>query len=67
MIFQPLDISDAFAERHKGKTAISSRSGELLGYGKDAIEAIKMAKKKKPNLHPDEYTISRIHGKILIA
>ena len=62
MRFEPLKITDEFAEKHHGKTAVSSRSGELLGHGEDAMAAIAMAEKKNPDLHPDDYIISRIYA-----
>lgn len=60
-------ISAALAKKHACETAISLLNGRVVAFGKNAVEALRKAKKIMPNIENEEFVISRVHGKILIA
>ena len=61
-----LKISSAIAEKYRGYIAISL-NGELIGKGKDAILALEDAKKHMPDIESQEFLVSRIHYKEILA
>ena len=55
-------ISVALKKEHAGDVIISW-NGKILGMGKNAILAIKKAKKQMPSIEEKEFLISRVPSK----
>lgn len=55
-------ISSALKRDHAGEVTISW-NGKILGMGKNAVLALKKAKKVMPNIEDKEFLISRIPSK----
>ncbi len=62
----PPRISAVMQRRNVGQTAISV-DGKVIAFGKNAIDALKKAKKIVSDIEDKEFAISRIHGKYLEA
>ena len=59
MIISP-KVSLQFQKQHRGEVIISFE-GKVIGVGKDAIIALRRAKKAMPTIEQQEFLISRIH------
>lgn len=53
-------ISATFQKKHRGETAIAW-DGKVLGVGKDALVALKTAKKKMPDIESKRFLVFRVH------
>ncbi|MFA5829656.1 MAG: hypothetical protein WC843_04130 [Candidatus Gracilibacteria bacterium] len=63
MVKEP-KISTAFEKKHAGQVTISL-NGKIIGMGKNAIFALRNAKKKMPNIEKKEFLVSRIHSQYI--
>ena len=59
-------ISSAMQREHQGQTAISF-NGKVIAFGKNAIAALKKAKKFVKDIEEKDFVISRVHGRYLEA
>lgn len=59
-------ISSALKRDHQGEVAISLE-GKIIAIGKNAIEALKKAKKIMPTIEDEEFLVSRIKPRYLAA
>ena len=63
---QSLKISPVLQQNHAGKVVISLH-GKVVAIGKNSLVAFKKAKKILPNIENEEFVVSRIHHKYLVA
>ena len=59
-------ISAVMQKKHVGDVVISL-NGKIISVAKDSFAGFKKAKKVLPNIENEEFLISRIHHKYLVA